>query len=151
MAIFGFKKRKDEKLEKGAEAAKSLANKKSVSNMPVVKPAKKAEKVVVSKVVSPALDSDSASNSASVIIRPRITEKSGILSQDGVYTFEITKNANKGMVKKAVKALYKVTPVSVAVVNTPAKKVFIKGRKGTVAGIKKAVVTIKKGEKIDFV
>lgn len=151
MAIFGFKKRKDEKLEQGAETAKTLANKKSISNMPVARPAKKAEKVVVSKVVSPTLDSDSASSLASVIIRPRITEKSGILSQGGVYTFEITKKANKGMVKTAVKALYKVTPVSVAIVNTKAKNVFVKGRRGTVAGIKKAVVTIKKGEKIDFV
>jgi ribosomal protein L23 len=36
-------------------------------------------------------------------------------------------------------------------VNTPAKAVFVRGRKGTVSGLKKAIVTVKKGEKIDFV
>jgi len=152
MAIFGIKKRKDEKLQQGAEAAKTLAEKKSINKMPVAKQvAKKAEKVIASKVVAPVLHSDSASIAASVIIRPRITEKSGLLSQGGVYTFEISKNSNKNMVKKAITALYKVVPVNVAIVNTPIRNVFVKGRRGTVAGIKKAIVTVKKGEKIDFV
>lgn len=151
MAIFGFKKRKDEKLEQGAETAKSLAEKKSINKNPKIKSVKKAEKVAVSKVEAPKLDSDQASLTASVIIRPRITEKSGVLSQSGVYTFEIAKNANKNMVKKAISTLYKVVPVSIAIINTPIRNVFVKGRKGKVAGIKKAVVTVKKGDKIDFV
>ncbi|MFA6315174.1 MAG: 50S ribosomal protein L23 [Candidatus Paceibacterota bacterium] len=90
-------------------------------------------------------------NHASVVIRPRITEKSGILSQSNVYTFEVTKNANKGSIMKAISTLYKVVPTKVAIINTPRRNVFVKGRKGTVAGIKKAVITLKKGDKIDFV
>jgi large subunit ribosomal protein L23 len=80
-----------------------------------------------------------------------VTEKSGLLSQNGVYTFEVTRNSNKAMVAKAVRALYKVTPVKIAMINTPMKNVFVKGRKGTVSGMKKAMITLKKGEKIDFV
>jgi large subunit ribosomal protein L23 len=90
-------------------------------------------------------------NTASVILRPRITEKSGVLSQTGVYTFEVTKGANKNSVALAVKALYKVTPVKVAMLNNPARNVFIRGRRGVVPGVRKAMVTLKKGDKIDFV
>lgn len=151
MAIFGFKKRKDEKLEQNAEASKTSVDKKINTKARVAKKSDKAQKVVASKVVAPKLQSEVDSSAASVIIRPRITEKSGVMSQSGVYTFEISKNSNKAMVKKAFVTLYKVQPVRVAIVNTPAKNVFVRGRRGVVSGIKKAVVTVKKGEKIDFV
>lgn len=151
MAIFGFKKRKDEKLEQNAEASKTSVDKKVNTKARVAKKTDKAQKVVASKVVAPKLQSEVDSSVASIIIRPRITEKSGVMSQSGVYTFEISKNSNKAMVKKAFVTLYKVQPVRVAIVNTPAKKVFVRGRRGVVSGIKKAVVTVKKGEKIDFV
>jgi large subunit ribosomal protein L23 len=152
MAIFGLKKRKDEKIEQSAQAAKAVARK-----APVAKNAKSAAtlRVVAVKdsaaVSVPALKSELATSAASIIIRPRITEKSGILSQGGVYTFEVAKNANKYMVSKAIMTLYKVTPVKVAMVNTPMRRVFVKGRRGQVSGIRKAIVTVKKGEKIDFV
>ncbi len=156
MAIFGFKKRKDEKLEQNAQAAKSSVDKKSFSKSAnsdknTKQSANKPEKVAVSKVVAPKLQSELDSSLASVIIRPRVTEKSGVLSQGGVYTFEISKDANKRMVKKAVSTMYKVSPIKIAIVNTTARKIFVRGRKGTVAGIKKAIVTVKSGEKIDFV
>ena len=111
------------------------------------KKAPKAAKTSVPAVVS----TTSTSSVASVILRPRITEKSGMLSQSGVYTFEVAKNANKNTIALAVKALYKVTPVRVAIINSPAKNVFVRGRRGVVSGVKKAVVTLKKGDKIDFV
>ena len=85
------------------------------------------------------------------VIRPRITEKSGLLSQTGVYTFEVGRSANKHSIAKAFKALYKITPVKVAVMNAPSKAVFLRGKKGRVAGFRKALVTLKEGEKIDFV
>lgn len=87
----------------------------------------------------------------SVIIKPHVTEKSGILSQGGVYTFEVKKNANKNVIGKAIAALYKVTPVKIAVTNIPSKSIFHRGKIGTVSGIRKAIVTLKKGDKIDFV
>lgn len=151
MAIFGFRKKNDEKLEQSALATKALANKKSVNNQGLNKKVQKAKKVVASKVNNPTLDSSSSSDIVSVIVRPHITEKSGILSQGGVYTFEVSKNANKVMVKKAINTLYKVLPVNVSIINTSVKNVFVRGRKGKVGSIKKAIVTLKKGDKIDFV
>ena len=162
MAIFGFKKRKDEKLEQGAVEARSLSGKtlKPSKQNKIIKPTKdlgkavagKDHKEVVSKGIAvPVVHSGTESSAASIIIRPRVTEKSGILSQSGVYTFEVTKNANKNLVTKAIMALYKVRPIKIAMINTPIKNVFVKGRKGQVAGMRKAIVTVKKGEKIDFI
>lgn len=87
-----------------------------------------------------------------IIKKPRITEKSGIQAEAlGVYTFEVTEKANKKNIAKAVKELYKVTPVKVNIINLPAKIVFTRGKSGRKAGVKKAVVYLKKGDKIEFV
>ncbi|MEI6396484.1 MAG: 50S ribosomal protein L23 [Candidatus Taylorbacteria bacterium] len=112
-----------------------------------------ATKTVVTKAVAKpvVVNNFVATSATSVIIRPHITEKSGILSQGGIYTFVITANANKDSISKAIKTLYKVTPVRIAITNNPAKKVFVRGKRGTVSGIRKAVVTLKKGDKIEFV
>ena len=98
-----------------------------------------------------AMPKGSFSSETDAIIRPHVTEKTGILSQNGVYTFQIGKNANKQMVARAIRALYKVVPVKIGIVTIPARNVFIRGKKGSVPGMKKAIVTLKKGEKIDFV
>jgi len=168
MAIFGFKKRKDEKLEQSAAAAKSAAAKSKVKSQKSevqsrkydakgskgevldVKLAPKGTKLEAERKVV-AIPLASFSGASEAIIRPRVTEKSGILSQGGCYTFEVIADANKQSIANAVNTLYKVKPIKVTVINTPTKNVFVKGRKGTVSGIKKAIVTLKKGEKIDFV
>lgn len=83
------------------------------------------------------------------ILRPRITEKSGIMNEShNVYTFEVAKNATKHSVIQAIKSLYKVTPTKVRTVSLPAKRVFVKGRYGTQSAVKKALVFLKKGDKI---
>ena len=87
----------------------------------------------------------------STIIRPRITEKSGIASEThNVFTFEVAKNSTKHTVANEIKALYKVTPIKVSIVNLPAKKVLVRGRPGRVSGVKKAMVYLKKGDKINL-
>ena len=86
-----------------------------------------------------------------VLLRPRITEKSGLMSEAlNVYTFEVAKSATKHTVEKAVKALYKVTPTKVRIVNLPAKNVIVRGRRGTQSAVKKALIYLKKGDKIEF-
>jgi large subunit ribosomal protein L23 len=135
MALFGSKKKEAATVEKAPKAVKKAASKKEVKKTEVATVSAPAVSVIASEV----------------IIRPHVTEKSGIASQGGVYTFIVAKSANKNVIADVVKAQYKVTPVSVNVINLPAKKVFVRGKKGTVSGIRKAVVTLKKGDKIDFV
>lgn len=87
-----------------------------------------------------------------IIKKPRITEKAGIKSEsENVYTFEVASKATKISVAKAVREIYKVNPVKVNIVNLPSKKTFSRGKMGIKSGVKKAVVFLKKGEKIAFI
>lgn len=85
-----------------------------------------------------------------VIARPHITEKAAILAEKGTYVFEVSKNTNKIEIAKAIKALYKVTPTRVNIINLPDTRVFVRNRKGVKSGLRKALVTLKKGDKIEI-
>lgn len=86
-----------------------------------------------------------------IALKPRITEKAGVAAEtSNIYTFEIAKTATKHNVMQAVKAAYKVTPVKVNIVNLPSERVFVRGKFGTKSGVKKALVFLKKGDKIEI-
>lgn len=84
-----------------------------------------------------------------VLIRPRITEKANKVVEANVHTFEVAPSATKSQVEAAVKAFYKVNPVKINIVKNPAKQIFVRGKKGVKAGVKKAYVYLKKGDKIE--
>jgi large subunit ribosomal protein L23 len=86
-----------------------------------------------------------------IIKNPRITEKASFHAGQNVYTFDITKDANKTEIKKAIFALYKIHPVKVNVLSIPRKKIMAKGKIGMRGGGRKAFVYLKEGDKIDFV
>lgn len=86
-----------------------------------------------------------------LIKKPWVTEKSGMMNADGKYTFMVQKDAAKPEIKKAIHEIYKVDVVTVNVVNRPPKsKRFGRGLKGTQEGYRKAIVTLKEGQKIDI-
>jgi large subunit ribosomal protein L23 len=94
----------------------------------------------------------SATNLASVLIRPRITEKATILSENGnIYTFDVDPRTTKQEVAKAILSHYKVKPIKVNISDIKRKRVIRRGKKGIKAGGKKAMVYLKKGDKIEFV
>lgn len=82
------------------------------------------------------------------IIRPHITEKASLQSVANAYTFVVTDDTSKLELIKEIKGEYKVTPVKVNITNLPAKRVFVRGKRGVEAGFKKAVVFLKKGDSI---
>ncbi len=145
--MFWSKKSKAEK-NYGDAAAPVKAKAVGAKAVKAAKPAKavKAKKEVAT-VVAPA----AIAGASDAIIRPHITEKAGLLSQNNVYTFQVAMGANKPAIAKAIFGMYKVKPVKIAVINLPAKSIFTKGRWGTVSAVRKAMVTLKKGDKIDFV
>ena len=133
-------------------------------NKKVKAPAKEVKKVsvpAVSEKVAKELSTEKSSpqkqgglDLTMVLVRPHITEKASDLSEKGVYAFEINKRANKMLVREAIMKLYKVTPVKIAIVMGKTK--YMKNpRTGRVqmkkAGIKKALVYLKSGDKIEFV
>jgi large subunit ribosomal protein L23 len=86
-----------------------------------------------------------------LIKKPWVTEKAGSLSPIGQYIFMVKPGATKPEVKKAVKEIYKVDVVSVSMVNRPAKKKRSgRGLKRTQEAYRKAIVTLKTGQKIDI-
>lgn len=89
-------------------------------------------------------------HTSEVLKKPRITEKAAVSAEKNQYVFEISSNATKASVVKAVIELYKVTPVRVNITKTPAKNVIVRGRRGVKQGVKKAYVTLKKGDKIEL-
>lgn len=92
---------------------------------------------------------------ANVLIKPIITEKSTKSSEKaGKYAFRVAKDANKLEIKKAVEAAYSVQVETVNTQVNPGKTKIRHTKKGIASGMKpsfkKAHVTLKKGETINF-
>ena len=96
----------------------------------------------------------SALHASQVVLRPVISEKSMDHTQRSKYTFAVHDDANKMQIKAAVEELFKVTVLHVNVLNTKAKEKSRNRRRGRVTGHtspwKKAVVTVKAGDSIEF-
>ncbi|MBI4688451.1 MAG: 50S ribosomal protein L23 [Nitrospirae bacterium] len=91
-------------------------------------------------------------NSYSVIIAPLLTEKAMALKEsDNKVSFKVARDANKIEVKKAVEEIFKVKVEDVTTVNCKGKKKKFGRFEGQRSDWKKAVVTLKEGEKLDIV
>lgn len=105
------------------------------------------------------VDLGAVKSAVGVLIAPHITEKSVALSESvkrgdtlgGQYVFKVEGSATKPMVKRAVEDAYKVKVLSVNIIARRDKTRFARGRRGTHVGYKKALVILKKGDKIEFV
>jgi large subunit ribosomal protein L23 len=86
-----------------------------------------------------------------ILRRPVVTEKSTKQSEDSRYTFCVPLSANKIQIKEAVEKAFK--DVEVTDVNTShvrGKERRVGRRKGVAPDWKKAVVTLKPGQRIEF-
>jgi len=86
-----------------------------------------------------------------IIKRPIDTEKTRYQAEEGKYTFEVDRRANKHEVKEAVEQVFNVEVLYVNIVNVPPKR----GRYGRrivtrKPAWKKAIVTLAPGERIDI-
>jgi large subunit ribosomal protein L23 len=86
----------------------------------------------------------------SVIVRPIISEKSYAGIEHGRYTFEVDKRASKPEIADAIAEVFKVTVLKVNTMRVPGKALRLRGSSGVTRGWKKAVVTLKEGDKIEF-
>ena len=85
-----------------------------------------------------------------VLRRPLITEKSTVLQGLNKYAFEIADGANKLQVKQAIEKAFKVTVTKVNVVTMQGKTKRMGRREIQTLPWKKAIVTLKAGDKIEF-
>lgn len=85
-----------------------------------------------------------------VLRRPVITEKNTDLMDQNKYVFEAHKRANKAQIKTAVENAFGVTVMSVNVVTVPSKPRGFGRMRGQRPAWKKAIVTLKQGDKIEI-
>jgi len=91
-----------------------------------------------------------------IIIKPIVTEKQTQIT--GKFPnrvgFRVSPDANKPEIKAAIEDLYQVTVVKINTMNYAGKRKSRYTKTGVIEGkessFKKAIVTLKEGEKIDF-
>lgn len=87
-----------------------------------------------------------------VISAPWFSEKALLMTEKGVYTFDVPRSATKAHIAGAIKEIYKVEPSKIRIVNLPAKKKALRTRRGV--GVRsarrKAYVYLNKGDSIQF-
>jgi large subunit ribosomal protein L23 len=84
-----------------------------------------------------------------VIKAPIITEKATIASERNQVLFKVARNATKPQIKEAVEKLFDVKVKSVNTLIRKGKKKAFKGTFGEQQDVKKAVVTLEEGHRID--
>ncbi|RJP68447.1 MAG: 50S ribosomal protein L23 [Candidatus Abyssobacteria bacterium SURF_17] len=86
-----------------------------------------------------------------IIRRPVVSEKATLLSEkQNKYVFEVAPNANKIQVKKAVEDLFKVSVTKVRTMRVPGKQKRVRLQVGRTPEWKKAIVTLKEGDRIEL-
>lgn len=135
-----------DKIKKSATSKKVVAQKETKESKPAVSETKKE---VVKKVSAASIGSGRDTKEAyRVLVRPLVTEKSTMLASHGKYVFSVAPKTNKIEVKKAIEALYGVKVDGVNILNQRGKIVFFAGKMGKRKNVKKAIVTLAKGQKI---
>ncbi|MFC1931662.1 50S ribosomal protein L23 [Chloroflexota bacterium] len=85
-----------------------------------------------------------------VLRRPLVTEKNTTLQAQNKYAFEVAKEANKPQVKQAVEEAFRVKVTTVNMIIVPGKARRVGRRIVQTRPWKKAIVTLKSGDKIEF-
>jgi large subunit ribosomal protein L23 len=86
-----------------------------------------------------------------VLVQPTFTEKSTLNQELGRYTFKIAPTANKVQVKEAVERSFNVTVVAVNITMNRGKRHRYGPRFKNTPDTKKAVVTLKAGDRINLI
>lgn len=86
-----------------------------------------------------------------IIKKPLITEKStNLIKTDNRVTFKVALNANKDEIKKVVETIFNVTVLRVNTLRMKGKKKRVGRNVGKRPDWKKAIVTLKKGDRIEI-
>lgn len=105
---------------------------------------KDEKKTAVSPKMKESLPLQTLANN--VLLSTRVTEKSYLLNELNQYVFRVSKEATKASVKLAIETVYGVRPEKVHIVNVPRKRKLSGRNEIFTSGMKKAIVTVAKGE-----
>ena len=156
-ATVGKKAKEGEKKEKKKPAGEKKVvedkEKEKIETVPRPKKGKETSQLspVRGKGVSGKKEGKKTSNGVYQILKsPHISEKATDLAEKGKYVFKVFPEANKTEIKKAIKSLYGVDVLSVNIIKIPPKKRRLGKISGFKKGYKKAIIKIKKGQKIEI-
>jgi len=138
MAILDFLKNKEEETSKPVQKkpAKASVAKKEVT-------AKVSDEKKTGKI-------NNSGFSYEAVKQPHISEKASYLAESNQYIFDVLPGYNKNEIANSVEGIYKVNVLSVNIVKIPAKKRRLGRTQGFRKAYKKAIVTIKEGQKIEI-
>ena len=85
-----------------------------------------------------------------IIRSPVVTEKSTKISENNQFVFKVDLATSKDEIKNAIEKLFKVKVKAVNTIKVKGKKKLFKGTKGKRSDYKKAVITLQKGETLDY-
>ncbi|MEK9786655.1 MAG: 50S ribosomal protein L23 [Candidatus Pelagibacter sp.] len=84
------------------------------------------------------------------ILSPLVTEKTTNLSEQNKIVFKVPATANKKNLKTNIEKIFKVNVTKINIINKQNRTKLTRGKKVKVAGFKKAIITLKKGQSIDL-
>ena len=84
-----------------------------------------------------------------VIVAPVVTEKATLASEHNKVMFKVAAKATKPQIKEAVEKLFDVKVKSVNTLNRKGKRKAFRGRPGVQSDVKKAIITLEEGHRID--
>ena len=90
------------------------------------------------------------SNLYEVIKQPVVTEKTTKISENNQFVFKVENASSKVDIKNAVEKIFKVKVKSVNTIKIKGKTKVFKGTKGRRSDYKKAIITLKSGETLDY-
>jgi large subunit ribosomal protein L23 len=85
-----------------------------------------------------------------IIKRQINTEKSAREMADGKHYFEVVREADKDSVKNAIEKIFEVKVLKINILNRQGKVKRFRGREGKRKSVKIAIVTLEKGQTINF-
>lgn len=139
-------KTKEDKIlkELRTEDKKKGQNKKSMKDLynnskPTAWPAKENKEVKAKNQFS---------NAYRILIKPMVTEKASIIASANKYVFQVSSDANKIEIAKAINNVYGIKPVSVNIVTMEGKKTRYGRITGKRKNWKKAIITLPAGSSI---
>ena len=145
MALLDRFKKKTKEQEVQKEEVQKVKEEKPEKEPQKKEPRKEKPRKVISK---------QAGQAYRIIKEPHITEKATFLTEQNKYVFKISPSANKTETKKAIETLYGVKVKKIQIVHLSPKRRRLgrhEGwRGGLKRGFKKAIVTLKEGEKIEL-
>lgn len=162
MAILDvFKKKKDGKAGldkkeivgkrgKSALGGSSRGSRVSKRRSQLLKKTEKAKFKKVGESIQPSVKKEEFLEAYKALRFPHITEKATDLAGVNQYVFRVWQRSNKIEIKKAIEGLYKVDVVSTKIISVPSKKRRLGRIQGFRKKYKKAIVRIKKGQKIEI-